>query len=64
MQFEPVIPLLIKQGADVNARDKQGKTPTQIAIELGSSEALDALFAASALDTECYDKQGTTMLIG
>ena len=64
MQMEAVLPLLIKQGADVNARDKQGKTPSLIAIELGSAEALDALLAAENLDTECFDKQGTTMLIG
>ena len=64
MDFEAVIPLLLKQGADVNARDKQGKTPTLVAIERGSAEALDALLAAKDLDTECYDKQGTTMLIG
>eukprot|EP01043_Picozoa_sp_COSAG02_P004594 COSAG02_NODE_121_length_35326_cov_25.450819_26_plen_557_part_00 len=64
MQMEAVLPLLIKQGADVNARDKQGKTPAQIAIELGSVEAIDALLAAKNLDTETYDKQGTTILIG
>lgn len=64
MEFEAVIPLLLKQGADVNARDKQGKTPTQVAIELSSSIALDALLGAKDLDTECYDKQGTTMLVG
>ena len=64
MQMEAVLPLLIKQGADVNARDKQGKTPSQIAIELGSAEALDALLAAKSLDTETYDKQGTTILLG
>eukprot|EP01046_Picozoa_sp_COSAG06_P000724 COSAG06_NODE_21_length_33796_cov_70.184853_13_plen_319_part_00 len=64
MEFEAVILLLLEQGADINARDKQGKTTTQKAIELGAEAALDVLLAASKLDTECYDKNGTTILIG
>ena len=64
MEFEAVIPLLLQQGADVNARDKQGKTVTQKAIELDAAAALDVLLTTSKLDTECYDKHGTTILIG
>jgi hypothetical protein len=65
MGFEAVIPLLLEQGADINARDKQGKTTTLKAIEVGAAPAaLDVLLAAGELDTECYDKHGTTILIG
>ena len=61
--YEPVIPLLLESGADPNARDKQGKTPAHIALELGSEEALGALLSAKGLETDCYDKSGSTLLV-
>lgn len=46
-QSYSIVSFLISSGANVHARDKSGLTPIDMAINLGSQEALDAFFAAS-----------------
>ncbi len=50
---------LVKHGADVNARDRAGRTPAHVAAFASSDEALKALAAAgadmNALEHQAYD---------
>ena len=45
---EPCLELLIKAGANVNAEDKLGRTPSWYAACYGRSQCLEALFKAGA----------------
>ena len=49
-QTETVIALLEK-GANVNARDNQGRTPADLAEQLGNTEVLDLLKARGGKTT-------------
>jgi len=53
--------LLVTKGADVNARDKRGKTPLFGAAALGRKEIAGLLFAKGA-DLNAKDKVGETPL--
>lgn len=52
---------LLKRGADVNARDKDGKTALMIAAEHGELECVQLLLEAGA-DRALLDKLGNTAL--
>ena len=43
-----VIEMLVKAGADVNAKDKAGLTPLQRAVYVGNPEIVEALFSVGA----------------
>ena len=59
---EEVVKILIKNDADVNARDKEGRTALMIACDEGNKEIVNALLAAGA-DVNIKDKNGTTLLM-
>jgi len=44
------IAALVKQGADPNARDAQGRTPLTLALQVESDRAIAALLAAPGID--------------
>jgi ankyrin repeat protein len=48
---------LIMAGADVNARDKKGKTALALAIEAGESAVVRLLKAHGAVEFEAPEKQ-------
>ena len=52
---------LLRQGADVNALDKNGLTPLHYAAVMGSPEKVDALLRAGAI-ANAKDKGGQTPL--
>ena len=52
---------LIKAGADVNAKDKNGVTPLMVAAELKKREIMKALVKAGA-DVDAKDKDGWTAI--
>jgi ankyrin repeat protein len=56
------IGLLLKHGADVNARDENGRTPLYYAAEEGSIIAIKALVAAGA-DVNAQTKEGDCPLL-
>jgi len=47
-RFTEIASLLLKANADVDARDKEGKTPIEIAVACGSFELVEMLRAAGA----------------
>jgi|GEM_PF-415812 len=61
------VQILLKAGADIEAKDQYGRTPLMIAAERGNSEMVDALFKAGATLPlawrELKDKDGRTPLI-
>lgn len=57
---EYAIPMLLQQGADVNAIDDQGRTPLHLAAEYGSREAVRLLLSHGATITS--DNNGSTPL--
>ena len=71
-KFEKVVQYLLEQGADVNAKDTFGRTPTHIAVLMGQSEIVKILVEKGArLDVkdvfgnntlQCASKSGYTYI--
>ena len=71
-KFEKVVQYLLDQGADVNAKDTFGRTPTHIAVLMGQSEIVKILVEKGArLDVkdvfgnntlQCASKSGYTYI--
>jgi ankyrin repeat protein len=57
-----LVPLFIKHGADVNSKDKYGKTPLMLAIEIRSEENIDLLIRHGA-DVNAKDNFGVNPLL-
>lgn len=53
---------LLQLGANVNARDRSGATPTFLAAENGKIEALDALMSSENVDARIANSAGETPL--
>lgn len=53
--------LLIDSGADVNARNNEGKTPIMLAVRGGAKEVVDMLIAAGA-DLSIKDNEGNDVM--
>ena len=60
-RLDEVARMLIARGADVNAKDKYGKTPLNRAIESGLMDMVELLVAKGA-DVNAKDKYGKTPL--
>jgi len=56
-----VVDLLIRRGADLESRDKKGKTPLQAAVEEGSTAGVSLLIEAGA-DIHTRDNAGWSLL--
>ncbi|MBB4857587.1 ankyrin repeat protein [Novosphingobium chloroacetimidivorans] len=59
-----LIPLLVRQGADVNAYEGRGFTPLILAAYNGQAAAVDALLKAGADPCKADRSQGNTALMG
>jgi Ankyrin repeats (many copies) len=59
---EALAGLLVKSGADVNTRDKQGKTVLMWALPPYGSEATVELFVKAGADVNARDEQGKTVM--
>lgn len=51
---------LIEHGADVNARDAEGKTPVHVAIQNQHSQIISLLLCHPNIDLNKRDKKGLT----
>lgn len=52
LEWDELIPALVKQGADVNARCNEGKSAVDIALDRGNTEQFHALVKLGATDGE------------
>lgn len=59
---EQLVRALIAAGLEVDARDRDGRTPLHWAAFMGRSRALGALVAAPGIDLDAADKMGRTPL--
>ena len=57
----PVLRLLLKKGANVNAAGEDGWTPLMLAVRAGKLAAVEALLGAGA-DVAAQNQQGSTAL--
>ncbi|HJZ12402.1 MAG TPA: ankyrin repeat domain-containing protein, partial [Acidobacteriota bacterium] len=57
-----IVDILLKAGADINARDDDGYTALMLAAQFGHTETLQRLLTARA-DIEARDKNGETALM-
>lgn len=60
--FAEVTRLLLEKGADLNTRDKWGRTPLMIAARAGNREMVDLLMGWEA-DLHARDQRGYTALM-
>ena len=60
--MKSVLELLLKNGADVNAVNKNGKTPLHSAAEYGAPEDLTSVLLARSANINARDKYGKTPL--
>ncbi|XP_072754807.1 rabankyrin-5 [Anoplolepis gracilipes] len=58
--LEQVVQTLIEHGADVNARDAEGKTPVHVAIQNQHSQIISLLLCHPNIDLNKRDKRGLT----
>ncbi|KAK9304700.1 hypothetical protein QLX08_004104 [Tetragonisca angustula] len=58
--LEQVVQTLIEHGADVNARDVEGKTPVHVAIQNQHSQIISLLLCHPSIDLNKRDKKGLT----
>ncbi|XP_076282442.1 rabankyrin-5 [Lasioglossum baleicum] len=58
--LEQVVQTLIEHGADVNARDADGKTPVHVAIQNQHSQIISLLLCHPNIDLNKRDKKGLT----
>ncbi|KAH0955502.1 hypothetical protein HN011_010412 [Eciton burchellii] len=58
--LEQVVQTLIEHGADVNARDTEGKTPVHVAIQNQHSQIISLLLCHPNIDLSKRDKKGLT----
>ncbi|XP_047363247.1 rabankyrin-5 isoform X1 [Vespa velutina] len=58
--LEQVVQTLIEHGADVNARDAEGKTPVHVAIQNQHSQIISLLLCHPNIDLNKRDKKGLT----
>ncbi|XP_057341018.1 rabankyrin-5 [Microplitis mediator] len=56
--LEQVVQTLVEHGANVNARDAEGKTPIHIAIQNQHAEIISLLLCHPSLDLSLRDKKG------
>jgi len=54
---------LIRKGADLNLRDKRGRTPLHYACLEGSNDIVEVLLSESSIDVDAKDDRGETSLI-
>ncbi|XP_025080928.1 E3 ubiquitin-protein ligase MIB2-like [Pomacea canaliculata] len=57
-----VIGLLVAQGADINAKDKDMDTPLLIAVQRGSHRAMEAFLSMSGIDVRTKNNRGFSAL--
>lgn len=58
--LEQIVQTLIEHGANVNARDAEGKTPVHIAIQNQHSQIISLLLCHPNIDLNKRDKKGLT----
>lgn len=58
--LEQVVQTLIEHGADVNARDAEGKTPVHVAIQNQHSQIISLLLCHPNIDLNRRDRKGLT----
>ncbi|KZC07909.1 Ankyrin repeat and FYVE domain-containing protein 1 [Dufourea novaeangliae] len=58
--LEQVVQTLIEHGADVNARDAEGKTPIHVAVQNQHSQIISLLLCHPNIDLNKRDKKGLT----
>lgn len=58
--LEQVVQTLIEHGADVNAKDVEGKTPVHVAIQNQHSQIISLLLCHPNIDLNIRDKKGLT----
>jgi ankyrin repeat protein len=59
---QPIIELLLESGADVNAKDKDGRTPLMWAANQGDPDAVDKLLKRG-VDVNAADNDGITAIL-